>query len=114
MADRITALAALIVAALVALAVPVAQLRTNPLLATCCCPVPTDCHCPKEEAGGTPQSTLGPCHHWALELHAAAAPVVELAASSIAVPVGRTVIAPVWSPSAPHASPDPAPPSAPS
>jgi len=52
-----------VVAIVVALAVPVSQLRTISILKTCCCPDPTHCHCPDHKADAPSQPSIRACHN---------------------------------------------------
>jgi len=72
-----------IVALLLALTIPVGQLRTIDVKTSCCCPDPTRCHCPDHAKGPVDQTQLKACHrttqaHVAPTLPAFAAPVVAV------------------------------------
>jgi hypothetical protein len=101
------------VAIVVALAVPVSQLRVISIIRTCCCPVASDCHCPGSKApSGHP--SMQACHnseHVAVapQLPSFDAPVVAIAAvPAIAIRVTAPAL------SVPHAAPPPIRPDAPS
>ena len=51
-----------LVAVVVALAVPVSQLRMVSVVHHCCCPDPDDCHCPKPDADHSNQPSMRTCH----------------------------------------------------
>ncbi|HEY0251519.1 MAG TPA: hypothetical protein VGC41_08330 [Kofleriaceae bacterium] len=100
-----TLAAAYAVALVVALAVPITQLRTVETVSErCCCPDPSNCHCPHQKAGSqTPQ--LRTCHRashdiLAPELPAFGAPEIAFVAPQVTV-LSVPVIA--------HAEPHPAP-----
>lgn len=102
------------VAIVVALAVPVSQLRTILVIKSCCCPDPEHCHCPVHKADSSSQPTMRDCHNTertlvAPEMPAFDPPVIALAAASVVV---VRAIAPAIP--APHQSPPPIRPDAPS
>jgi hypothetical protein len=108
-AVRIVAL----VAAIVVVALPIVQLPQT--FMTCCCPDPSDCHCPKESGArdlGTP--TMRACHHEAFTIVNPAAPA--FVATRLALPSrGAPRLAPPLAVARdPHQAPDPRRPSAPS
>ena len=100
-----TAAATIWVAFVVALALPISQLRTVTTIAEkCCCPDPAKCHCPAPtKDAGCPQ--MKNCHRVAHdvvspELPAFASPVVAI------VPPPAKIVALAATPLiAPHASP---------
>jgi len=103
-----------VVALVLALTVPVSQLRTVTVAQSCCCPDPTRCHCPDHEPSKPGQPELRACHQAthvlvAPTLPAFAAPVVAM----ITAPAMRAA-APVLELVSPHAAPTPARPDAPS
>jgi hypothetical protein len=103
----------LLVALVVLLAVPVAQLRMVDIEASCCCPDPDRCHCPDHEPSNGPASFRA-CHSSATVLvggHVAAfTPVI---AAPLRAPVRRIIALETHLP-APHARPTAARPAAPS
>jgi hypothetical protein len=104
----------LLVAIAVAFAVPVSQLRTVTIIKACCCPDPSDCHCPDHKADPSQQPSMRACHNTeraivAPEAPAFAPPVVAVAAA-LAVPAP----APDLGIPAPHPAPPPTRPDAPS
>jgi hypothetical protein len=103
----------LVVAIVVALAVPVSQLRTVLVVKTCCCPDPDHCHCPVHSDSSS-DTTMRNCHNTermviAPEAPAFAAPVIALAPAPVAIV--RTIAPAI---PAPHQSPPPIRPDAPS
>ena len=108
------ATATLVVAVLVALAVPVSQLRTFSLVTTCCCPDPADCHCPPAPHDDGRHATMKRCHNTLQDIVASATPSV-VPPTLAAVPAPLRVAAVLPAPMAqPHAPPAPARPDAPS
>ncbi|MBL9016978.1 MAG: hypothetical protein JNL83_22505 [Myxococcales bacterium] len=104
----------LIVALLLALTVPVGQLRTATIERTCCCPDPASCHCPDGGDAKSDQPHLKACHqdtqvHVAPVLPAFAAPI---SAASPVVPVRTATLLHVLS--SPHDPPAPPRPAGPS
>lgn len=103
-----------VVAIIVALAVPVSQLRTISIIKTCCCPDPTYCHCPDHKPDAPSQPSIRACHNTervsvAPELPAFRAPVIALA-----VVPATAIIALDHAIAAPHPAPPPVRPDAPS
>ncbi|HEX7841109.1 MAG TPA: hypothetical protein VF469_26710 [Kofleriaceae bacterium] len=104
----------IVVAILVALAVPVSQLRTVTIVKSCCCPDPSNCHCPDHKADSPQQPSMRACHNTeraivSPELPAFRAPVIAIAqAPAVAIALVATPIA------APHPAPPPIRPAAPS
>jgi hypothetical protein len=103
-----------VVAILVALAVPMSQLRIVSIVKTCCCPDPSHCHCPDHKTDAPHQSSIRACHNSehatvSPELPAFRAPVIAI---NQAPAVAVAVVAPPFS--APHAAPPPTRPDAPS
>lgn len=102
------------VAFLVALAVPVSQLRTLTIIRECCCPDPNDCHCPDHKADPGGHTTMRACHNTERAVIAPELPVFgppEVAVRPV-TPVIAVVITPALT--SPHAAPPPTRPDAPS
>jgi hypothetical protein len=104
----------IVVAILVALAVPVSQLRTITVVKTCCCPDPANCHCPDHQKDASSQPSIRACHNteralMAPQLPAFTAPVVAIAD----MPAIALVAADPSIPD-PHPAPPPTRPDAPS
>lgn len=103
-----------VVAIVVALAVPVSQLRTISIIKACCCPDPVHCHCPDHKPDPSSQPSIRACHNTerviaAPELPAFRAPI----AAVVAVPA-TALIAFDHAIPAPHPAPPPVRPDAPS
>lgn len=102
------------VAILVALAVPVSQLRTVSVIQACCCPEPTNCHCPDHKDSGSPAPAMSACHKTERTVVSPQAPVFDpphVVATEIHV-IAVACIAPGLS--SPHFAPAPRRPAAPS
>ncbi|HMG24880.1 MAG TPA: hypothetical protein VK607_26270, partial [Kofleriaceae bacterium] len=104
----------IVVAIAVALAVPVSQFRTIAIVKSCCCPDPTNCHCPDHKTDAPQQPSMRACHNSeraiiAPQLPAFAPPAIAVAlAPAVAVAVVEHAIP------TPHAAPPPTRPDAPS
>ncbi len=101
---------------LVALAMPVSQIRTVSIVARCCCPDPAKCHCPDHSTDSDRPPTLRPCYrseHVVVVVAAAplatAPPAIEC--TDLAGQASRVIFD---EPKAPHAAPSPTRPAAPS
>ena len=103
-----------VVALLLALTMPVSQLRTVMIEQSCCCPDPADCHCPDGGDGAGDQAHLEACHQ---DTQAHVAPVLPTfappALSSLPTP-SLVIVSTVHVLGAPHAPPPPPRPAAPS
>lgn len=102
------------VAIVVVLALPVSQLRTMAVIKACCCPDPTDCHCPDHKADPSDQPSMRPCHNTervviAPEMPAFRAPSVAVVSAPAVAVLAVDPAAP-----APHPAPPPNRPDAPS
>jgi hypothetical protein len=83
----------LIVAIVVALAVPVSQLRTGSTVVTCCCPDPTHCHCPDHKPDHNRTPSIRACHktqHTSVAPQAPAFVTAMIAIASNARPAMQT------------------------
>ncbi|HET7502581.1 MAG TPA: hypothetical protein VFK02_16285 [Kofleriaceae bacterium] len=103
-----------VVAIVVALAVPGSQLRAVSIVRECCCPDPSNCHCPDHKPDPSSQPSVRECHNSeraivAPELPAFTAPVIAIAAAPAALGPASVPSIP-----APHAAPPPPRPDAPS
>jgi hypothetical protein len=109
-----TWISTVVVALVVAFAVPVSQLRTISIIKSCCCPDPASCHCPDHKADSPAQPTMRACHNSERAIVAPQLPVFHPPSLAIAaVPaLAVAVISPL--PLAPHPAPPPARPDAPS
>jgi hypothetical protein len=103
----------MLVAIVVALAVPTSQLRTFAVVEQCCCPDPSNCHCPHDVDHST-QPSMRACHKTQHEIVSPEAPAFAAPEVALAAPPARVIaLAPAAIP-APHAAPVPARPDAPS
>jgi hypothetical protein len=110
-----TAASTIVVAIVVALAVPVSQLRTFSIVASCCCPDPSHCHCPDHDAGkGDDRGSMRACHKTSHEVVSPDAPAVAMPQLAIATEAPRATPRVAWMIAEPHAAPAPARPDAPS
>ncbi|MEO7093716.1 MAG: hypothetical protein ABI175_10730 [Polyangiales bacterium] len=109
-----TALSTVVVALVLALTMPVSQLRTARVEKSCCCPDPAKCHCPDHDDRTPAQPELRACHQ---TTHVSVAPTLPaFAAPALAEVIDPVVatIAVIHATHAPHAAPAPARPDAPS
>jgi hypothetical protein len=110
----VTWISTVVVAIVVAFAVPVSQLRTISIIKTCCCPDPSNCHCPDHKADLPSSPMMRACHNSERALIAPQLPAFHppsVAARAIPA-VAVAVISPL--PLAPHPAPPPTRPDAPS
>ncbi|HET9991882.1 MAG TPA: hypothetical protein VFQ65_25310 [Kofleriaceae bacterium] len=109
------AAAAMMVALVVALAVPVSQLRTvTTINEPCCCPDPAHCHCPTHSQDPTGEPQLKSCHKVSHDVVAPQLPAFSPPAVAAAPVAARIVAIAVTSIPAPHAAPAARRPDAPS
>jgi hypothetical protein len=109
-----SAIATFIVAIVVALTVPISQLRTDSVTITCCCPDPAHCHCPHDKPGPTKCPSLKACHQERHDVVSPDAPSFTSPEVAIAIALPRTAPAPFVAPGVPHAEPFPSEPYGPS
>ncbi len=109
-----SAIATFVVAIVVALTVPISQLRTVSTTITCCCPDPAKCHCPHEKPGSTDGPSMRACHKVRHDAASPQLPGFAAPAITIAIAPPRTLPAPRAIPGVPHASPVPDEPYGPS
>lgn len=102
------------VAIIVALAVPFSQLRTFCVQTTCCCPDPSHCHCPDHEPGKGTQPSMRACHKTSHEVVSPDAPALTAPELAVAEAPARPVVRTTWTIAEPHAEPVPRRPDAPS
>lgn len=106
------------VAIVVAMAVPVSQLRTISVIQSCCCPDPADCHCPHPVAAdrhhGPQQPAMGACHRSERDAVSPELPAFSAPRLALAIVPARVPIAVDHAMPAPHPAPAPARPDAPS
>lgn len=106
--------ATIVVAMLVAFAVPVSQLRTFTMVSRCCCPDPTDCHCPPSPCDDGKHDAMKRCHNSIADVVASATPAfvpAPLVVRAAPQRVAMLIPAPI---ARPHAAPAPTRPDAPS
>jgi hypothetical protein len=102
------------VAIVVALAVPVSQLRTIAIIKNCCCPDPAHCHCPDHKTDAQDQPSMRACHNVERAVIAPQLPAFSppVATAVVIAAVTARVAAPAIP--APHPAPPPTRPDAPS
>ena len=105
-----------VVAIVVALAMPISQLRTVETVAErCCCPDPAHCHCPQSQSkdpSKVPQ--LRNCHRATHDVVAPQLPSFSPPVVAFVQPAVRVVELAVITPAAPHPAPAARRPDAPS
>jgi len=112
---RIAAAASTFVVAIVlAICVPVSQLRTFSTKVECCCPDQSHCKCPHEKPGKSGQPSMRACHKTQQDFEAPLAPSFVTPASAIALAPRAVDHDPFFVLPDPHAAPSPRRPDAPS
>jgi hypothetical protein len=112
---RVTAwVSTVAVAIVVALALPVSQLRTMAIIKACCCPDPTNCHCPDHKADPSEQPSMRACHNTERVVIAPELPAFRAPAVAATSPSPAAVLAIDPAIPAPHPAPPPNRPAAPS
>jgi hypothetical protein len=103
-----------LVAIIAAISVPVASLRVVSTMASCCCPQPSDCHCPDEAKHHDDRPAMRTCHR--TEVTAVTPELAAFEPPRAADPSAplRPTTAVVHAISQPHAPPALARPAAPS
>ncbi len=109
-----TALTTFLVALVLALSLPVSQLRTVRVEQSCCCPDPMRCRCPDHRDDKPTQPELRACHQTTHEHIAPTLPMFAAPAVALDVAAAVTVAAPSFAHPAPHSAPPPIRPDAPS
>jgi hypothetical protein len=111
----VTAAATFVVAIVVALAVPISQLRTVDIVKSCCCPDPARCHCPDHQPGDdSDQPGMRACHQSQQVTIAPQLPSFVAPATIVNdAPMRVVAVASIALPE-PHPAPSPARPAAPS
>jgi hypothetical protein len=108
-----SAASTIVVAIVVALAVPTSQLRTFTVVEQCCCPDPSNCHCP-HDADRSTQPSMRVCHKTQHEIVSPEAPAFAAPQVALVTSPARVIaLAPAPIP-APHVAPVLARPDAPS
>jgi len=87
----IAAASTIVVAVVVALGVPVAQLRLVSVQTECCCPDPDNCHCPDHSKDRSTQPTMRACHKTQQVSISPELPVFEAIALQAIEPARATV-----------------------
>jgi hypothetical protein len=77
-----TAITTFMVAIVVALAVPVSQVRLVSTVIACCCPDPANCHCPHDKPDRSTDPSVRPCHKTSHDVVSPTAPVFAHAAAT--------------------------------
>jgi hypothetical protein len=110
----LSAITTVMVALVLALAVPASQLRTSMTERSCCCPDPSHCHCPDHCPGQPGPAKLRACHQTQHVIVAPTTPAfTQPALAFTAVPAALSRIT-LFDILAPHAAPTPVRPDAPS
>ncbi len=105
----------MLVAIVVALAMPISQLRTVATVSDkCCCPDPAHCHCPPQSADPTGAPQLENCHRVSHEVVAPQLSAFAQPEVALVQPELRLTAVPVIVPAAPHPAPASRRPAAPS
>jgi hypothetical protein len=110
----VTAAATFMVAIVLAICVPVSQLRTVATKTECCCPDPDHCKCPDHKPDKSGQSQMRACHKTSQQFVSPEAPAfeaIEIAVANVPAPVA---IEAAFTHAAPHPAPAPQRPDAPS
>jgi hypothetical protein len=102
------------VAIVVALAVPVSQLRTRYIATTCCCPDPSRCHCPDHKADQSKTPAIRACHKESHEIVSPQPPPIATPIIALAIEPARAITIPFPTLSNPHRAPAPDDPYGPS
>ena len=102
------------VALIVALAMPVSQLRTISVVKACCCPDPSRCHCPDHEGDTSTQPSMRACHSTEHVFVAPAFPAFHAPAIAVAAAPAVAAVPVIHALPAPHPAPPPTRPDAPS
>lgn len=109
-----TAIATIFVAIVVALAVPVSQLRTISIVTTCCCPDPAKCHCPDHKPDHSGNPSIRACHKSSHETVAPQLPSFSPPEVAIAIPAPRVAPSMIAAATLPPEAPAPDEPYGPS
>lgn len=102
------------VAIVVALSVPVSQLRTIAILKSCCCPDPSHCHCPDHRTEPSQQPSMRPCHNTERVVISPQLPSFAPPEVAVTTAPAVAVAGPEHPIPAPHPAPPPTRPDAPS
>jgi len=110
----LAAASTVVVAVMLAVAVPVSQLRTVAIHKSCCCPNPDKCHCPDHKPDTSGKTQIRQCHNTTQINVAPQAPAFTPPALAIADAPARAADAPFHVLTDPHDAPPPRRPDAPS
>lgn len=102
------------VAIVLALGVPVSQLRTVSTRSECCCPDPERCKCPDHQGDESPQPTMRACHKTQQQFVSPVLPAFVPPTPELAFVARPSAALPVFVLPAPHPAPAPRRPDAPS
>ena len=100
-----SAIATCVVAIVVALTVPISQLRTVSTTITCCCPDQSNCHCPHTKPDSRDCPAMAPCHKERHDTVAPQLPSFTAPRTVIAIAPPRVIAEPIAAPLVPHAAP---------
>lgn len=115
LAPIVNAAVTLLVAFVVALAVPVSQLATvQTITEKCCCPDPAHCKCPSHKPGPAQDPQLKDCHKTSHDVVAPQLPAFAQPEIAFVTPSVQFVAFAATAYVAAHAAPDPRRPDAPS
>lgn len=114
LAKVVSAASTLVVAIVLAISVPVSQLRTIAHETECCCPDPDQCKCPDHNPDKGFQSKMRACHKTTQSFVAPVLPAFVPPQIALVVRPEPVAITPVFSLPVPHPSPPPRRPDAPS
>jgi len=111
----VTTIATCWVALVVAIAVPVSQLRMISFESSCCCPDPDRCRCPDHDPTDDPAApAIRACHNTQQAITTSPLPAFEPPVVAVVAIDERTIEPASFPSSAPHAPPTPQRPDAPS
>ena len=110
----VSAASTLVVAIVLAICVPVSQLRTATHETECCCPDPDQCKCPDHQPDKSTQSKMRACHKTTQSFVAPVSPAFVPPQIVLAARPEVVAITAAFSLPAPHPSPLPRRPDAPS
>lgn len=103
-----------LLAIFVALAIPTSQLRTITVVQSCCCPDPSNCHCPDHKADHSKVPAMRACHKTSHDIVAPTTPAFTQPELAIAPAPPHALVASVVPLASPHAMPPPTDPAGPS
>jgi hypothetical protein len=110
----LTSAATFVAAIVVALAVPVSELRTYSIVTQCCCPDPSNCHCPDHNPDHSTQPSMRACHRTSHEMVAPQLPSFRPVEIALAIAPPLVAAPAVIAMPEPHVAPTPGEPYGPS